>query len=156
MAGSAGAGVSASGIVAASGWISGGATCLTTAELQATPSASMSGAVHISISASLTWSIVVAASLRQTGAGLGSFRPSMGMPGDLRATGDGFGAMRPSISVARAIRPTGEGFSATRSASGVPGDLRATGAGFSDARPPLNTPSALRPGTGAVRFGRNR
>lgn len=53
MAGSAGAGVSASGIVAAAGWISGGATCLTTAALQATPSASMSGAVHISISAAL-------------------------------------------------------------------------------------------------------
>ena len=27
---------------------------------------------------------------------------------------------------------------------------------FCDARPPLNTPSALRPGSGAVRFGRNR
>ena len=41
-------------------------------------------------------------------------------------------------------------------AFGVPAGLRRTGASFSALRPPLNTPSALRPGTGAVRFGRNR
>ena len=38
----------------------------------------------------------------------------------------------------------------------VSGSVRRTGASFSALRPPLNTPSALRPGTGAVRFGRNR
>lgn len=41
-------------------------------------------------------------------------------------------------------------------AFGVPAGLRRTGASFSALRPPLNTPSALRPGSGAVRFGRNR
>ena len=39
---------------------------------------------------------------------------------------------------------------------GVPAGLRRTGASFSALRPPINTPSALRPGSGAVRFGRNR
>ena len=39
---------------------------------------------------------------------------------------------------------------------GVPAGLRRTGASFSALRQPLNTPSALRPGSGAVRFGRNR
>ncbi len=53
MVGSAAVGVAASGIVAASGWISGSTTCLTTAALHVSPAASMSGAVYISISAAL-------------------------------------------------------------------------------------------------------
>ena len=54
MVGSAAVGVAASGIVAASGWVSGSLpTCLTTAALHVSPAASMSGAVYISISAAL-------------------------------------------------------------------------------------------------------
>lgn len=53
MVGSAAVGVAANGILAASGWIGGNATCLTTAALQAAPAASMSGVVHISISSAL-------------------------------------------------------------------------------------------------------
>ena len=139
----------------ASGWISS-TTCLTAAALQVSPAASMSGAVYISISAALTGAIVVVASLRQTGAGPGSLRPSMGMPGDLRATGDGFGAMRPSISVARAIRATGEGFSATRSGFRRAGRAYAPLARGSAMHTATQHPEHLRPGTGAVRFGRNR